>query len=134
MRKMKLPVLPSTFFTIAKRMATLSAAIIMLSLAAAPASAQRVPVWLDSGRGYGASIDQLFVEACDEEADNLGIRTEYLTADEGRFHVGDGNGSQEGCGLERAEDNSTVVSIRVCAHDPDLGKDIECTPWEDIVR
>ncbi|WP_436761446.1 hypothetical protein [Streptosporangium sp. V21-05] len=108
---------------------TAVAALGML-FSAAPASAADVTVVVyvngakaGSGTSYSNST---MVRACDVRADNLGIRTEYITAKGLRDSVGDANGSADGCGSERPADGGSIDQLRVCAGSGTAN----CSPWQ----
>lgn len=68
-----------------------------------------------------------YVEACDNEADGHGVRTEYHTSLGNKFSIGDSNGSKPGCGYEATKDGARVDWFRVCESD-------DCTAWRPIFR
>jgi hypothetical protein len=81
---------------------------------------------LPNHRGYGGVLSDGRIFACDTRADNWGVRTHYITSRGGREHVGDGNGSRGGCGIERPYDGYPVILFRVCAGVN--GADTVCRP------
>ncbi|WP_203994633.1 hypothetical protein [Sphaerisporangium rufum] len=108
---------------------TAAAALGML-FSAAPASAADVTVVTyinglvaGSGKSYNYST---MVQACDVRADNLGVRTEYVTALGLEDSVGDANGSADGCGSERPADGASIDKLRVCAGSGTA----HCSPWK----
>lgn len=104
-------------------------AIALVAGATTPASAHEQRTYLLDGRGYGGvTSDHRYVYACDTKADGWGVRTWYYWRTSGGSeyldHVGDGNGSQSGCGREYG---GTVVRFLVCAG-PN-GADYTCAGW-----
>jgi hypothetical protein len=85
-------------------------------------------VWetLPDGRGSGGINKDGSIYACDDNPDNWGVRTHYITSNSGEDHVGDGNGSEDGCGIEFPFDGSSVIAFRVCAGVN--GADTVCKP------
>jgi hypothetical protein len=105
-------------------------------LATTPASAHSVRVSLVSSAGnlWGTgSVSEIhnFVLACDERADNRGMRTEYKTsAHPSQIDlVGDPDGYSGICGQEPSYDGSSITFIRVCARDTSTGATVLCTGW-----
>jgi len=66
------------------------------------------------------------VWACDHRADNLGVRTWYITGRGGVDYVGDANGAKDGCGSEAAYDGGSIDYFQVC-----MGplSNETCTKW-----
>ncbi|MEU9413470.1 hypothetical protein AB0E08_48355 [Streptomyces sp. NPDC048281] len=98
------------------------------AMSMSPASAATAVALHDWGAG-AVSTDLYGVSACDNKADNRGIRTEYITSNGGRDLVGDANGSASGCGSESSYNGYPIVQLRVCARNASTGVDIECTSW-----
>ncbi|MDV9172068.1 hypothetical protein R6V09_18365 [Streptomyces sp. W16] len=81
-----------------------------------------------TGRGYGVvTTGGNYVYACDTNADNWGVRTQYYTSRGVTDIVGDGNGSKSGCGGESPTGGGYIVRARVCAGVS--GANTSCTSW-----
>ena len=110
---------------------TVAAGLVLTAAAPAMASStDHKTVWIGDipyAAGTGWVDNHNTAIACDQVADGRGIRTEYTyrtgngVIDTGS--VGDGNGSQKGCGSGRAPGGATMRAFRVCASTG------ECTSW-----
>lgn len=98
------------------------------SLALMSESASATTVISLSGRGYGqVNTGGAYVYACDTNADNWGVRTQYYTSNGVTDIVGDANGSSSGCGGESPTGGGYITSARVCAGVN--GANTSCTSW-----
>jgi hypothetical protein len=78
------------------------------------------PVMFVSARG-GVRANHTVVFACDEHADNEGVRTLYLQRGVGSWQrVGDGNGAAEGCGERTVPEG--ILRFRLCEGDRCTGE------------
>jgi hypothetical protein len=75
--------------------------------------------------GHGGVIRSGYkLYACDDRADGTGVRTEVQLSNGYSDSVGDGNGSQAGCGEKLTPGQSYAVQYRVC-----WGAGSTCTGW-----
>jgi len=95
-----------------------------------PSSAPTV-LDLPGGGGF-AEVDQerRNVTVCDTDANSRGVGASYTVSDGSGtiHHIGDGNGSNSGCGHDQL-DTARIVSIQVCESDSTTHADLECTDW-----
>jgi hypothetical protein len=94
------------------------------------AHAQSWAYWTAAeGSDYaGVRIDRKYIGACDLEQDGNGVYAEYnVSGSSSTFRIGDGNGSQAGCGV--ATPSRSITRFRVC--EDDTGSDT-CSPWEPV--
>lgn len=94
------------------------------------AHAQTWATWVArEGNDYaGVKSDRRYIGACDLEKDGNGVYAQYqISGSSSIFKVGDGNGSQGGCGDARP--SKKITKFRVC--EDDAGADT-CSGWVDI--
>lgn len=97
----------------------------------ASASKHQMPPPDGGGYGYIAPSHQ-WVQVCDTDANNRGVRVEY-TLDRppgGPYIIGDANGSKPPCN-DRHVGTDEIVSFRVCSSWTGGGGD-RCTRWKWI--
>jgi hypothetical protein len=109
-----------------------------LALTAAPAMAHDTSWTIECPTNAGSHVtsrcgtggiktNHRMVVACDERADNLGVRTHYELRDGRTGTVGDGNGSAGPCGADFVTTSSNPVAYyMVCAGYN--GADSYCSP------
>lgn len=103
-----------------------------LTAAATPADASPASLTIkvngvQVGHG-GDTTGATWIYACDDKADNLGVRVHYLLGSGATGTVGDGNGAASGCGGRTVTSSSNpVFEFEVCAGVN--GADTYCTGW-----